>query len=495
MKTSKEKYLSIITRGAGFNLIGTVTRTIIIYSYALIVARVSGPEVFGLYNFGLALITILTMLAEMGLGKGIIKHFASINNFSLSKRFKDALQSVLLIGILVSLSVTFITFTSAKVISLRIFQNLHFSPALKIYSISISFLVVSNILISYTLCLKTTRYKVYFRDWVQPFIELIAAIFFLSLGFGIKGLAISYTISHFIIAVFLIFTCNRLVPSLFYNYRLSKFPKNIFRYSVPIMGGDLLLNLLPRISIFIIAVALSSQMLGVYSVVLRISTIHVLVILSFNLIFAPIISELYTKGETQELKILFSQLTTWIVSLTAPILVIIVLFPSFILRLFGEGFIIGRIPLIILCCGQLLNVFTGPVMYMLIMIGRSKEYFQLALLTIVLVTILGLILIPHYGLIGAALADALAKGIMNVTMILLVYKALSIHPYNKSVLIPLSALFFAGLLSYFICRKDVMPLNFPQEAIGSIIFIAVYSIITVPTGLYKKLFSGLIRSN
>lgn len=493
IQSDKDNNLLILTRGANINLVGTIVRTTLLYSYAFLVARMAGANAFGLYTLGLTLISFPTMLSEMGLGKGVIKYIGSFQTNKLNTDAKNALQGALLSGVVISVSVAFAILLFANFISTQIFHDINLSSILKFLAVSIPLIVISNIIISFTQALKTMRYKFYFRDILQPFIELVIVIIFL--GYGLKaiaiGLAISYTTSYFIIDVILILIVNRFVPQFFNNHSnsITNSLKNLLRFSVPIMGGDVILNSLPKISTFIIAIFLSNQMVGVYNIVLRISMVSVLIIMSFNSMFAPIISELYTKGDIEQLQTLFKKVTTSISLLSAPILGICVIFPSFILHLFGEEFISGEAPLVVLSIGQLINIATGPVMYILIMIGRSKEYILITLYALLASIILGVVLVSHFGLLGASITDAFIGGIMNVTMLFIVYKKLKIHPYNRNFFYVIFALLIAGIAALVISRQNIFLSCFPSEVIGSIVFIIIYFIVTVRMGLYKNILA------
>jgi O-antigen/teichoic acid export membrane protein len=108
-------------------------------------------------------------------------------------------------------------------------------------------------------------------------------------------------------------------------------------------------------------------------------------------------------------------------------------FPKFCLWTFGKGFTTEEaiIVFIIVTLGQAVNVLTGPVTVLLNMTGRQKVTMYYALATVVIDVGLNLILIPMYGIIGAAIATAVSRTILNLGCALQIYFTMGINTiYN-----------------------------------------------------------------
>ena len=99
---------------------------------------------------------------------------------------------------------------------------------------------------------------------------------------------------------------------------------------------------------------------------------------------------------------------------TAGIVAVLLIFNQFFLGIFGEEFLIGKYVLIILCSIHLLNSTTGSVGIIMQMIGRQKQYQNIALIALGLNLILNFALIPLYGIEGAAAATAISLSFWNI---------------------------------------------------------------------------------
>jgi O-antigen/teichoic acid export membrane protein len=80
--------------------------------------------------------------------------------------------------------------------------------------------------------------------------------------------------------------------------------------------------------------------------------------------------------------------------------------PKTLLSLLGAGFSTGSEALIILCVGQLVNVWLPTQDMMLAMTGHGRILQRVNLLQLAVCCGLSAVLIPFYGLFGAALVSS-----------------------------------------------------------------------------------------
>lgn len=99
--------------------------------------------------------------------------------------------------------------------------------------------------------------------------------------------------------------------------------------------------------------------------------------------------------------------------LVAPLAALCFFVPDLLLGLFGEEFLAGVLTLQVLAAAQTINVVFGPVGAALIMVGREKKVLMIEIVATALAIILALALIPHMGMIGAAIGFASATILRN----------------------------------------------------------------------------------
>jgi O-antigen/teichoic acid export membrane protein len=147
---------------------------------------------------------------------------------------------------------------------------------------------------------------------------------------------------------------------------------------------------------------------------------------SINTIAAPKFASLYVKGEMRALSKTARQSSALMVLTMTPLLVIMMIFPDSVLRLFGPDFGTGAPLLRLLSIGQFINVATGSVGYLLMMTGHER----ILRLNITLATAINLWLclwlIPKMGPFGAAIATAAPIALVNILCAYFVYAKLRI---------------------------------------------------------------------
>ncbi len=82
--------------------------------------------------------------------------------------------------------------------------------------------------------------------------------------------------------------------------------------------------------------------------------------------------------------------------------------------------------LAILVLGHLVNVAVGPVSYLMTMTGNQGGCAVVWAATVVVQLAASLYLIPHWGIVGAALSTALATIVLGIALTVLVRRRLEI---------------------------------------------------------------------
>jgi O-antigen/teichoic acid export membrane protein len=151
-----------------------------------------------------------------------------------------------------------------------------------------------------------------------------------------------------------------------------------------------------------------------------------------NQIFAPTIADLHARKEHELLARLFQSLTKWVLGLTLPLALVVMVFARPLMRIFGHDFESGWPILIIGTAGQLVNCGVGSVGYLLLMSGNEKRLIKVQAAMAALTVLACVIMVPKLGMVGAAAAAALTNVGTNAWNLLEVRKGLGISPYNRS---------------------------------------------------------------
>jgi O-antigen/teichoic acid export membrane protein len=177
------------------------------------------------------------------------------------------------------------------------------------------------------------------------------------------------------------------------------------RISVPMLMVASAAFVTGQIGVVTLGMFRSEGDIGHYSAALKLSSLTVFIMQAINTMAAPKFAELYHVGKMDELFSIArksSKMAFWI---TLPILLVLILFGKQILnRLFGEEFIVAYPAMACLVFGQFISTLSGSTGYFMNMTGHQDAFKNIMISSAVINIGLCMLLVPSYGINGAAFA-------------------------------------------------------------------------------------------
>ncbi len=271
--------------------------------------------------------------------------------------------------------------------------------------------------------------------WIgQPVLWIAAAGVCIAFGGGIDSAALSYAFSWLVAAIAARIWWMHLSAGMGDRRATREQLREALRYGLPRAPSALLAQALFWVDLFVLGHYIRGQELSGYAAAGRVSQVLLLFVTSTSLIFSPFAARLHAHGDTQRLDRLFKDATRWAVALTLPILIILFVAADDVLRVFGQGLQVSSTPLRIMLAGQAVNVATGSVAAVLIIVGRTGlDLIDNLVANIVLIG-LALLLVGSYGPTGTAIASALAIAGVNLIRVTQVSRSVHIQPFDRSQL-------------------------------------------------------------
>lgn len=176
-----------------------------------------------------------------------------------------------------------------------------------------------------------------------------------------------------------------------------------------------------------IGIWLLAEDVAYFSVAQRIAMLTSFILMAINLVVSPKFAAFKAADDMVNIRktALFSVRLLLISAF--PIISFMLVFPSFLMGLFGDDFKQGALLLQILVLGQAVNVITGSVGYLLTMSGHERDMRFVTILSGITVVILTCTLTPLYGAIGAAVATAFSLAMQNLMAVYFVKKRLGFN--------------------------------------------------------------------
>jgi len=301
-------------------------------------------------------------------------------------------------------------------------------------AVALIFVAVAQVYLGGSRGLKIMRHTLY-AYWVGQSISWIVLTL-------VAWAAIGKTVSVTVLAYATSWAFATVVAWWFWRKETARFEampaepgeaRALVRYGAPRAPAALLSQALFYTDLFVLSHYLSSSdpALSVYAASVRVAQALVLFLTAVSYMFSPFVADLHERGERERLNGLFKTITRWTLAGTIPLLLLFLIAPSPVLKVFGSTYDTGSSWLRILLIGQIVNVSVGAAGFILIMVGRTGWDLLVYAASFVLDLVLAILLVPHLGPTGAAIAQATTLVFSNVLRVTLVWRFVRIQPYNR----------------------------------------------------------------
>ena len=187
--------------------------------------------------------------------------------------------------------------------------------------------------------------------------------------------------------------------------------------------------------LWMVSVFAHGKEIAQFAIALRLVTSGVLVTGIVNFVIVPRMAERHASGDSDGLRVQFGTGLNINVAVALPLLLLIAVFSEQLLLIWGEQFA-DAAPLVwILAIGELVNILTGSCGYAMTVSGYQRMMLRVTLYSLASRLALCLILIPKFGLTGAAVAQAAAMTLEHMAKSYLASAKLGIHPFPLNLLL------------------------------------------------------------
>jgi O-antigen/teichoic acid export membrane protein len=428
-------------KGGGIAFVGNVIDKGLRFPLEILLARVLGAGGYGSYSLGYGLMMIGSKISMLGLSSGVVRFAALYKGVGDIKRVKGTLSSAFVISTLSSVAVGGLLFLFSRSLS-ELFNMPELITVLRIFALAFPFYVITVMAGNAARAFQAISYEVVVTNICRPLANVAVVSMVFLLGFRLFGAVYGFLISSAISAVLGLFLLKRIFPDIISELKPSYEFWRLLRFSLPVLFIGFSYVLLNQTDRIMLGYFKASKDLGIYSAAAIISQQAGLITYSFSCIFCPIISDLYNRNEFRQLEKLYKTVTRWIVTLNLVLLILLIVFSKYIMAIFGPEFHSGWLVLVVLSSVHLVGYSAGGALagYALQMSGKQDFELVNAMVMLVLNVALNFLLIPIYGILGAAMATGVSYAVINIARIVEVYKLLRMHPYDTNY----HKLFIAG---------------------------------------------------
>ena len=399
-------HLAQVVRGAGFVMGIRVAGAAIALLSQVLLARWMGAFEYGIFAYVWVWVIILGILAPMGFGTSTLRFVPEYRVNGKWRRLAGILEASW--RVVMVLGVAVMTVGLLVIAALRNEIDPYYVAPLVLAMFCVPGFALGDTLEGTARAFGWVNLAYFPAYIVRPLgIVLIGGLIYLVVG-RLTGLA---AVAGALAATFLTLTgqrllLNRRIASSIPRARPVRHTRYWIGASMPLVLAEGLYLLLLNTDIVLLGYFVDPNDVGVYFAATRITNLIVFIYFAVAALAVPKFAELHAEGDRAGLQAFVHNIIQWIFWPTLAAAAGLLLVGRFALDLFGDGFDQGYPLLAVLMLGFIARASTGPVEYLLNMTGHQNVtaavYGGAAALNITL----NLVLVPRFGLMGAAMATA-----------------------------------------------------------------------------------------
>lgn len=482
--------LKTIVKGVGIFFSGMVISKVITFFYRMIIARYFGPEDYGLFSLGLAVLGFAGIFAGLGMWNGVIRYVAYYKAQRDEAGIKGVLTSAFRLVILSSSLTSIFLFVLSPYIAIKFFHNSELTNLFRILSITLPFSTMTGIITSAFIGLQQVKYRVYITEILDNLTKLVSVIVFGILGLRLIGIGFSWLIASVLSFFFAFYLLENKVFSIIKTKTQAiSLRKELLSYSVPLVLNGFMAFIITWTDTLMLGYFLSSEEVGIYNAAYPLAFFFTVMPGALAVMFVPIATEFYINKKFYELEAIHKSITKWIFYINFPFFFLAILFSKQILKLlFGNAYVPGYFALIFLSMGFFMASIVWTSAGMLEVTKRTGYFVLNSSAAAVVNVILNWYLIPRYGITGAAIASAFAYLITSTAFVFEAWYFAKLVPWSNGF-IKSSA---AGSISVFIVHYLARSLF---TAFPPYILLLLFAFFITLYGFLLLLFRGIEKDD
>ena len=409
-----------IIKGSALSLVSKVLSASITVLFTLAITNLLPSDEAGTYLFFITLVLIISNLSRFGIDKHIVKTL-STEEITYSDRVKiiNSFSSLITFTLITSSLFSIILYLYIKSFTLLAFSNFdlknisHGLTAIPFYTVC---LLVANY---YQVVKKSSIYILSLNFFQQAStLLLITFVYYSTNNVGLEDVVSCYIVGCFISSLYLSISfvkrysegINRFRPTL-------NIIKESIRSSIPlfvVVIFNLMLNWSTQI---ILAYHSTPTEVSIYTVSLRLVMLISFILVAVNSVTAPKYAFYFKREDLNSIKKVYKFSLFLSLSFSIVTSLFYIILGRELLGFFGDTYIASYEILLVMMVGQIINVLTGSVSYLLQMKGDYKKVMVINIVAGIVSLPLGFLLVSFYGIYGAAIAYSLSISILNLLLL------------------------------------------------------------------------------
>ncbi|MGR9072784.1 MAG: flippase [Gammaproteobacteria bacterium] len=431
------RHFSLIVKGSAWVLVAKIAAAFVGLLNDLLISRYYGAGVLGMLALLNSFIMLIGLFSAVGTSFSIQRlipdHLANYSRLSAYRVFKQ----IVIITTGCSMVTGAVFFFSSEWIATSVFKKPGLAPWFALSSLSVLLIAYYKVALPMFRAIKKIKLFALFH-----FIQRAVVLFLLLLAIGTGRDADAPLMIRIVSMIAVGIAGFVLLHRYFSRSGEEGSPckresyRELFSISSHMFLASSMGLLMSYTDTVMLGMMRSEAEVGVYSVAMKLYAVSLLILSTVKPISSSTFSELYSTGQTKLLARTAAQTSRLMFLASAPLIAVMIVFGPLVLQLFGDEFRSGYQTLLLLLAGLTIQTMSGSAGTLLTMTGHHKVLKYILLIATVLNIALNYLLIPEYGIDGAAFASLIGIAVINVAAVAAVKSRLGLvcyyHPFRKA---------------------------------------------------------------
>ena len=398
----------------GITFLASVVTLPLGFVITIALGRYLGAGDLGLYRMAATIYGIAMLIAAIGIPSAMIKYVAEFKNNRT--KFNQIVSSGVITSLFLGIGFIALFYFSSGIFA-EVFNMPGLSGLIKTLSPVFPFALVGGSLLGLLNGLREMK-KYAAATIVQSVLMVIVTVTLIYYGFGVAGAVIGVVLSSVGFCLYLIFVSRDYFEITFSEYVPTT--KKMLKFGSQMFGADAINMINYQADTLLIGYFLTATDIGYYAVAVGLSRFFWLIPQAIQKISYPATSEYWANNNHSALQTMIDKSMKYTACILLPIGLGVGFFAKDIVTtIFGMGFVHAVLPLQILIIGTVIFGLVKAIGGSLPGIGRVDVNIKVTAFGAMVNVILNLLLIPIYGIIGAAIATTTSFIIIAVLFIYL----------------------------------------------------------------------------
>lgn len=398
----------------------------------VVIARFLGKTEYGGVTLGITLLTTASILVVVGIDTGVSRF---LPRYEDAERRRGVLVSAFHLVVPFSLFVGLAVALFAGPIATYAFHAPWLETIVRAFGLTVPLAAFVRLTIGSVRGMQQSLPRIYIQNIALPLARLAFVALALLLGFRSIGVVWAYAAAYGVAAAISLYYLIRYTP-LTGKAGVVPMHRELLVFSAPVVVTATMNVMFNNIDIFMIGYfSQSTGDVGVYNAVYPLATLLSNAMVVFGFLFMPIISELHSKDELDQMRRIYQVVSKWILISTLPLFLALTFYPEVVIGLtFGSEYSAGGLALTLLAIGFFTHAVAGPSGDALTALGRTRLVMYDNVSVAIVNVVLNLVLIPRYSYIGASIATTVGFVLMNTLYVTQLYREIGAHPFRRALL-------------------------------------------------------------